>query len=365
MKRSHLIILTVLASSLSFYACTQSKSEPLNSASEEQVVYPAVKVETAKPSQELQIPGELESYFETDLFPKVNGYIKRINVDIGDKVASGQVLAVLDAPELSLQLAEATAKMRSAESQLNTSKSVFKRLQKANQTPGTVSPNDLDIAHSKIVSDSLTWLGTKAVYQSIQVMTEYLSIKAPFDGVVAERRLSPGAFVGPNDKSAVAIFKVKQENKLRLRIPVPERYINAIKLHQPIEFSVMNLPDKKFEGKVSRISHNVNKQTRSEIVEIDVPNPSLQLVSGTYTQVSLPLQRNVSSLVVPSSAVATTLEKCFVVKVENGLSSWVEVKKGIESEGKVEVFGDVKSGDIVLKTASDEIPNGIAIKTKL
>lgn len=365
MKRSHLIILTVLASSLSFYSCTQSKSEPLNSASEEQVVYPAVKVETAKPSQELQIPGELESYFETDLFPKVNGYIKRINVDIGDKVASGQVLAVLDAPELSLQLAEATAKMRSAESQLNTSKSVFKRLQKANQTPGTVSPNDLDIAHSKIVSDSLTWLGTKAVYQSIQVMTEYLSIKAPFDGVVAERRLSPGAFVGPNDKSAVAIFKVKQENKLRLRIPVPERYINAIKLHQPIEFSVMNLPDKKFEGKVSRISHNVNKQTRSEIVEIDVPNPSLQLVSGTYTQVSLPLQRNVSSLVVPSSAVATTLEKCFVVKVENGLSSWVEVKKGIESEGKVEVFGDVKSGDIVLKTASDEIPNGIAIKTKL
>ena len=365
MKLSHLIILAALTSQLLLDSCTQSKSEPISSNTEEQVIYPAIKVESAKPSQELQIPGELESYFETDLFPKVNGYIKRIHVDIGDRVSTGQVLAVLDAPELSLQLAEATAKMRSAESQLNTSKSVYKRLQKANQTPGTVSPNDLDIAHSKIVSDSLTWLGAKAVYQSIQVMTEYLSIKAPFDGVVAERRLSPGAFVGPNDKSAVAIFKIKQENRLRLRIPVPERYISAIRLSQPISFSVMNLPDKKFAGKVSRISHNVSKQTRSELIEIDVQNPQLQLVSGTYTQVTLPFQRNTTSLTVPSSAVATTLEKCFVVKVENGIASWVEVKKGIEAEGKVEIFGDIKSGDTVLKTASDEIPNGVAVKTKL
>jgi hypothetical protein len=83
------------------------------------------------------------------------------------------------------------------------------------------------------------------------------------------------------------------------------------------------------------------------------------------SQVTLPFQRNTTSLTVPSSAVATTLEKCFVVKVENGIANWVEVKKGIETDGKVEIFGDIKSGDTVLKTASDEIPNGVAVKTKL
>jgi len=364
MKRPIIFAFAAIGANILFNACSTSQTEKFGEKSTEDdiIVYPVVKIAETKPTEELHIPGELMSYYETDIFSKVNSYIKKMYVDIGDKVSEGQLLAELEAPELNAQLAEAYSKVRSSEVQLMASKSVYRRLLKASQSPGAVSPNDIDVAHSKVVGDSLSLLGYSAVYKSIQEMNSYLKVKAPFSGIITDRKLSPGAFVGPDNKSMIPIFSIKQENRLRLQIPIPERYVDAIRQNQAISFSVMSLPNKVFKGNVKRISHNVERQTRSEIVEIDVQNPTMNLVSGMYAQVILPITKGHKSLVVPTSAVTITMEKCFVVKIEDGKTVWIDVKKGVENEGKTEIFGNVKAGDVVLKTANDEIKNGTLVK---
>ncbi|MEA5259529.1 efflux RND transporter periplasmic adaptor subunit [Arcicella aquatica] len=364
MKRQIIFLFAIVATVPFLNACNSSQATETkdNISDSEDIVYPVVKVAETIPTQELHIPGELMSFYETELFSKVNSYIKKIHADIGDHVKVGDILAELEAPELNAQLAEAYAKVRASEAQLMASKSVFRRLLKAAQTLGAVSPNDIDVARSKTVADSLSLLGTSAVYQSILEMNSYLKVKAPFDGVITNRKLSPGAFVGPNDKNAMPLFSIKQENKLRLQIPVPERYVEDIHKNQLVTFTVMSSPDKVFNGKVSRIAQNVDRQTRSEIIEIEVPNQKMNLVSGMYAQVILPIERGHKSLIVPSSAVTTTMEKCFVVKIEGGKSKWIDVKKGIETDGKTEIFGDIHKGDIVLKTANDEMKAGTSLK---
>lgn len=365
MKRQVISLFAAVGTSILLYACQSSNANEIKDVKSENetTVYPAVKIIESNPSEELHIPGELLSYYETDLYSKVNSYVKKVNVDIGDHVKSGQIMAELDAPELKAQLAEVYAKVKSSEAQLMTSRSVFKRLLKASQSPGAVSPNDLDIARSKTVSDSLSLLGSNAVYQSILELNSYLKVKAPFDGVITNRKISPGAFVGPNDKNATPLFSIKQESILRLQIPIPERYINDIQANQSISFQVVSLPNKKIQGKVARIAHNVDKQTRSEIIEIVVPNSNMELVSGMYAQVNIPMKRENKSMIVPSSAVATSMEKCFVIKMINGKTQWVDVKKGIEADGKTEIFGNVQVGDLILKTANEEIKSGTILTT--
>lgn len=364
MKRQIMLLLTASGMVVMLNACSSSNAENTGKTmgEEDEITWPAVKIEKASPTRELHLPGELTSYFETDIYPKVNSYIKKINVDIGDHVAEGQLLAELEAPELKSQLAEAYAKVKSAEAQWTAGKSTYRRILKAAQTPGAVSPYDLDVARSKTVADSLSLSGANAVYQSMQEMNGFLKVRSPFAGIITDRKLSPGAFVGPGEKTAVPVFKIKQEHKLRLQIAVPEKYLDAVRQNQPVSFTVMSFPDEVFKGKVNRISHNVEKQSRSEMIEIEIPNNSLRLVSGMYAMVNLPVERSGASLMVPSSAIATTMEKCFVVKVVDGKAQWVDVKKGMEADGKTEVFGQVKEGDIILKTASDEVKTGMSLK---
>ncbi|WP_159469918.1 efflux RND transporter periplasmic adaptor subunit [Dyadobacter sp. 3J3] len=365
MKTRILLIFASLAMGCILNGCGKPAAENTteNEKEDDAVVYPVVAVTESDPKEELNIPGELMSYYETDIFPKVNSYIKKINNNIGDYVKSGQILAELEAPELNAQLAEAYSKVKSSEAQLTASRSVYRRLVQASGTRGAVSPNDMDVARSKITADSLSQLGSNAVYESVQQMNSYLKIRAPFDGVITDRRLSPGAFVGPADKTTVPIFKIKQQNILRLQIAVPERFMDAIRQNQPISFSVASLPGEIFKGKINRISHNVDRQTRSELIEIQIGNPGNRLASGMYAQVILPVGRGHASLIVPNSSVATTMEKCFVVKVENGKAKWIDVRKGMENDGKTEIFGNVKKGDIVLKTANDELRQGQEVKT--
>lgn len=365
MKSKIIIVCNMIALGLAINGCTTKGAEDDKSndpKEDDAVVYPAVKVSESSPGEKLQIPGELMSYYETDVYPKVNSYIKKMNVDIGDQVKTGQVLAELEAPELTSQLAEAYSKVRSSEAQMTASKAVYRRLLVAANTKGAVSPNDIDVARSKIIADSLSLLGSSAVYQAQQEMIGYLKIKAPFDGIITDRKLAPGAFVGPADKSATPMYRIKQESKLRLQLAVPERYTDALRENQPVSFSVVSLPGQIFNGKINRITHNIDRQTRSELIEIQIVNSNHKLAPGMYAQVSFPVGRAHTSLVVPSSAVSTTMEKCFVVRIENGKAHWVDVKKGMESDGKTEIFGSVKKGEIVLKTANDEISDGQSLK---
>jgi len=320
------------------------------------------KVELIQPENSLTFPGELESFYGTDIFPKINSYVKRIYVDIGDKVKTGQLLVDLEAPEIEGALAESFSKMRSADATYQATLANYKRLLQTNQTPGTVSGNDLDYSKAKMLSDSLQVVAAASHYDAFKRTATYLKIIAPFDGIITDRQLAPGAFVGPGERAMVPVLKIKNENMLRLHIAIPEKYVGEIKEGEKIDFTVKSFPKTIFIGKIDRLSKDIDRKTRSEIIEILINNNKGKLMSGMYATVNIPIQRKEKSLYVPFSSVVTNMEKCFVIKIDrNKKVHWVNVQTGNKIGDKIEVFGDLNENDTILKQGNEEIKEGTLI----
>ncbi|UHG93772.1 efflux RND transporter periplasmic adaptor subunit [Spirosoma oryzicola] len=333
---------------------------------DEEIRYETIRVTASRPTSELSLPGELESYYETDLYPRVSSYVKALHVDIGDQVRKGQVLAELEAPELTANLTEAYSKVKAAEAVYGASKGTFLRVLRTSRTLGAISPVDLETSRTKAISDSLAVVAANAHYNSVQQLVSYLKITAPFTGVITDRRLSPGAFVGPGGQNGVPMLKIKQLDRLRLRIAVPEAYLGDIRRGNPVQFSVRSFRNQTFTGRINRVSNSVRPETRSEMIEIDFPNKGGMLKPGMFASVRLPVSSSgEGSLYVPKSAIISTLDRTFVQKIEDGKAVRVTVQKGDDTAGQTQVFGDLKPGDILLKTASDDISDQAAVKTQL
>ncbi|WP_461111372.1 efflux RND transporter periplasmic adaptor subunit [Spirosoma jeollabukense] len=342
------------------------KSRMAEAPVEEEIRYEAIRVAASRPASELNLPGELESYYETDLYPRVSSYVKALHVDIGDQVKKGQVLAELEAPELTANLTEAYSKVKAAEAVYGASKGIFLRVLRTSRTQGAISPVDLETARTKAISDSLGVVAANAHYSSVQQLVSYLKITAPFTGVITDRRLSPGAFVGPGGQNGVPMLKIKQLDRLRLRIAVPEAYLGDIHRGNPVQFSVRSFQNQTFTGRINRIANSVRPETRSELVEIDFQNKGGKLKPGMFASVRLPVSSSrEGSLYVPKSAVISTLDQTFVQKVVAGKAVRVTVQKGDDSAGQMQVFGDLKPGDVILKTASEDLADRASVKTQL
>ncbi|MVM30896.1 efflux RND transporter periplasmic adaptor subunit [Spirosoma sp. HMF4905] len=333
---------------------------------EEEIHYETVKVTASRPTSELNLPGELESYYETDLYPRVSSYVKALHVDIGDQVKKGQVLAELEAPELTANLTEAYSKVKAAEAVYGASKGTFLRVLRTSRTLGAISPVDLDVSRTKAVSDSLAVVAANAHYNSVEQLVSYLKITAPFTGVITDRRLSPGAFVGPGGQNGVPMLKIKQLDRLRLRLAVPEAYLGDIRRGNPVQFSVRSFPNQTFTGHINRIANNVRPETRSELIEIDFQNKYGKLKPGMFASARLPVNSSVQgSLYVPKSAVISTLDRTYVLKLIAGKVVKITVQKGDDSGGQTQIFGDLKPGDIVIRSASEDLADGATVKAQM
>ncbi|GAB2846106.1 efflux RND transporter periplasmic adaptor subunit [Hymenobacter ruber] len=352
--------LSLLTAATALNGCSSSEASDTSAAAEKpaataEIRYDAVRVTATQPAQALSLPGELESYYQTDIFPRVSSYVRTLHADIGDHVRQGQVLAELDAPELTAALSEALSKVKTAEATFSASRGSFRRLRQTARTPGAVSPLNLDEARTRTATDSLGVVAARAHYQAAGQMASYLRITAPFAGVITERRLAAGAFVGPGGQAAVPLFKLQQIDRLRLRLAVPEAYVGDIKAGGPVQFNVRPFPGQNFTGHVNRVAGNVTPGTRSEVIEIDIANPKEQLKPGMYAAASLPIKSPKTSLYVPKSAVVTTAERTYVIRVAAGKTELVDVQKGDENAGQVQVFGPLQAGDVVLKAGNEEI----------
>jgi membrane fusion protein (multidrug efflux system) len=315
----------------------------------------AVRVTATQPAQSLSLPGELESYFQTDITPRVGGYVRKLYADIGSHVRQGQVLADLDAPELTAAVSEALSKQKAAEAVLQSSRGTYRRLRQTARTAGAIAPLQLDQARTQTVSDSLNVAAAKAHYRAAAQMTAYLHLTAPFTGVVTERNLSPGAAVGAGGAGALPLFRLRQLNRLRLRVAVPEAYVADLRQGSPVQFSVKSYPGRTFTGRISRVAGSVQAATRSEQVEIDIPNPQEDLKPGMFASASLPITRPQSSLFVPKTAVVTTAERTYIIRVAQGKTELVDVQVGDENSGQVQVFGKLQAGDVILRSGSEDL----------
>lgn len=358
----------LIVASLFFTSCSSSssKKDDDEKTTDEIPATETFLLEKGKLTSTLKTPGELIAFQQVDIYAKVNSFVKRLFVDVGSEVTEGQMLAVLEAPEITSQLSAVESKLKSQEAVFISSKATYDRLLETSKTPGTIAQNDLDMAIAKKNSDSALLESAKADYKEIVETKNYLEIRAPFSGVISARNINPGAYVGPSGKgSDVPMFVLQQQKKLRLVISVPEAYTDFINKKGEVQFEVNALPNQIFTAKVARLAGAVGDKLRSERVEMDVINNNKKLLPGMAAEVTLPLPATDSSFIVPKSAVVNSTIKPFVIRVVNNKAQWVNVQIGRNADDKEEIYGKLTTGDQLIKTATEEIRDGADVKTTL
>jgi RND family efflux transporter MFP subunit len=338
-----------------------------------QTVNDLAPVVSRQVSRAADLPGEFLPFQSVSVHAKVSGYVERITVDRGSAVKAGDVIAELSAPEMATRIAEAESRVLAAEAervqaeaQLASLTATQERLQKAAATPGAIAGIELvqiekqvDAARALIRSREQSGRAAASAREAEKQLQSYLRITAPFDGVVTERLVHPGALSGPNSTALVVIQQLAQ---LRLVVAVPEEFVGSIREGAKVSFQVPAQPERTYSGTVSRVSHVLDRSTRTMPVELDVTNTDGSLAPGMYPTAKWPVRRSRPALYVPRTAVVTTTERTFVIRNQEGHAEWVDVRKGANEGDLMEVTGNLKAGDMVVRRATDEMREGTAIQ---
>lgn len=328
----------------------------------------------------VRLPGELLPYESVDLHARVTGFVERVLVDRGSVVRKGQLLVMLAAPELEAQRAEAEAKAEAiaaqraeAEAKLVAAQSTYERLKTASATPGAVAGIEVIQAEKAVEAARALVRATEASEKAARSSTEalkrlesYLLVTAPFDGVITERNVHPGALAGPGSGAgSTPLLRLEQNTRLRLVVAVPEAEVAGIVKGARVPFSLPAYPGETFAGVVARVARSLDPKTRTMAVELDVQNAGVRLAPGMYPEVQWPVRKARASLLVPPSSIVTTTERSFVIRVQGGRAEYVDVSRGAPAGDLVEVYGALRGGDRIVRQASDEIREGTALKTRL
>jgi RND family efflux transporter MFP subunit len=348
-------------------------------------------------AQTLTLSGEFRPFQEVDVHAKVAGYIRQISVDVGDHVKRGQVMAVLEIPELAAELQGTNATVRRskdavrrAEGDLSRAQSLheaahldYTRLKQASEArPGLIAQQELDDALAKdkeseaqissaqaALSEARNQLDvSSATEKQYSAMSDYTRITAPFDGVVTRRYVDTGALVqaGTNSNTqALPVVSVAQNNLFRLVLPVPESAVPMIHLGTNIKVHVQAL-DRDFDGKVARFADNLNEQTRTMHTEVDVPNKTGEIVPGMYAEVKLILRSKDKALTVPVQSVTRNGSQATLLVL--GKDNRIEqrtVQLGMETPDKVEIVSGLQHGERVLLGGQSEFRPGEQVTPKI
>ncbi len=343
-------------------ACSSQGHEKEDGSIREEAVpvtYPTAPVQFINPEYEISVPAELKPYEQVAVHAKVTGFVKQLHVDRGDHVRKGQLLAVLEAPEMEQQYLSDKSTEQKVYNDYLYAEQAYERLVEASATTGAVAAIELDRAKSAMESARSAYEASKAGTAHSSQLQQYLRITAPFDGIVTQRNVSVGAFActGAN----VPLFLMAQDNKLRLTLSLPEKHATSIKAGTRATFTVSSQPGKTFDAVLSRTSGLLDQHDRSLALEFDVSNPSGELQGGDYAQVKLTLQRRNPSHWVPGKSVLNTQSGTYIMTLYNHEIKRIPVQEGIRLDTLTEVFGNVSPNDHVLLKPSEEIKEG-AIK---
>ncbi len=355
----------ILLASATLWSCGESKKEQKSEQKTTEAKPDTVKVfslKADKVEKTITLPGELLPFEKVQIHAKVAGYIRQIKVDIGSFVKKGQILATIDAPEVKAKLAEAGGKYQVTKAKLKASGDIYKRLFIASKTQGVVAENELEKARNQVFADSAEVQAVGFSVNALKDVENYLVIYAPFDGVVTKRNADAGAYVGtPNEKP---MLEIENNRVLRLRVAVPEAIASSNLKDNIIQFATKGVPNQKFEANLMRKSGSIDASTRSEIWEFEVKNPNRILKAGMYADVKLAISRSQNSFLVPFSAIVTTLEKKFVIKVSNGITQWIDVQQGLNLPEKAEIFGGITEGDTLILKGNEELKSDTKVIVK-
>lgn len=372
---SGLAVIAALSIASLLSACDRSESATHANAPPAAVTL----VQRSTIGNSFSVAGEFVPYQEIEMHAKVSGYVRKINVDIGDRVKSGQVLAVLEVPELMAQLQGAGAGVRHsqqevmrAQNELARDEANFaalhanaQRLADADRArPGLIAQQELDDAQAKDRAAEAQVEAAKAALSAakqqlemaqatntqVAAMSDYTRIVAPFDGVVTWRYADTGTLVqaGTTNSNSAPVVKLAEVNVLRLRIPVPESMAASVRAGQTADVTVQATGEH-FTGKVARFTDALDRTTRTMQVEIDVPNHNYKLQPGMYANVALQTQNRADVLTIPIQSIQHKEGRTvvLVVDAQNRVQSR-EVQTGLEDPSRIEVVSGLNEGERVI-----------------
>ncbi len=347
-------------------------------------------------SRTLRLAAEFRPYQEVDIDAKVAGYVKWIYVDIGSRVKAGQLLAVLEIPELQDQVNQAEGTVRQSEQEIQHAQFELKQAEAAHQAthlqytrlaqvsksqPNLIAQQEIDDALSKDQESEARVEAAKAALAAakeqfgvakanedrVQAMYSYSRITAPFSGVITKRYADTGAMLQAWTSShtqAMPLVSISQIDLLRLTIPVPESVVPQVHEGMPAQVEVPSL-NRTYQGKVVRFADQVDFSTRTMQTEIDVPNPKSELVPGMYAYASLTLERKSNVLTVPVQALDREGDRVTVLRVSpQGKLERVQIRLGLETPDRVEIVSGLNAGDAVVVSARSQLREGELVQTK-
>lgn len=396
MRRCGLLLIVPLLFLLP--SCSRPTESEVRTGPGEAPTAPVVKVERKTLGNQLEIASEFHPFQEIDVHAKESGYIKNLYIDWGTHVKTGQLMAVLEIPELQEEVERDKAAQQRSEQDLERAKEELTRDNSAYQVahltytrlagvqktnPGLVAQEEIDVAQGKdqetgaevsasrdaVAAAQQELAAAKATLQRDQALYGYSHITAPFDGVVTELYAYTGALLPAGtstSENGLALCHLSQNDVLRLVIPVPETVVPDVRLGEPVQVRVTAL-NKSFQGKVTRFSDQIDMQTRTMHTEVQVPNPNYEIVPGMYAYVELPTARSVDVLAVPIQAVRQSGNgdgTVLVVNQQNAVESRA-VKLGIETANDVEVAAGLEEGDLVVFGEQNQFRPGEIVKPKL
>jgi RND family efflux transporter MFP subunit len=331
-----------------------------------QVALTAVSVVSPKqtvPTQELILPGNVQPFITAPIYARTNGYLKKWYVDIGAHVKQGQLLAVIETPEVDQQLQQARSNLLTAQANLelaSITKARYQGLLKSN----AVSQQDVDNAVGTYNANKAILEADQAAVDQYTALVSFEKVYAPFDGVVTARNTDIGDLINSGSGSAVKtdLFHIAQPGKLRVYVNVPEEYSQGIKVGMTADLSLAEFPGRKFQGKLVRTAEAIAVTTRTLLIEIDVDNPTGTLLTGSYVEVHLKVPELKSTLILPVNTLIFRSEGLRVSIVKDGKVVLTAVTPGHDFGDRIEIVSGLTPDDQVIVNPPDSIVSGQAVQ---
>ena len=315
-----------------------------------------------KSSSDLTLPGMIQAFSQSPIYARVDGYVRTWYVDIGTHVTKGQLLAEIDAPEVDQQLNQARAMLSQAETSLALAKTTAPRYQELIKT-NSVSQQEVDQNNQNLASQTANVQAATAAVSRLEQMQGFEKIVAPFDGVITLRKTDFGDLVNAgNSGVGRELFRISQNNIVRVFVTVPEEFSKQVMSGTRASMDLTELPNRRFAASVTRTTDAIDANSRTLTVELDVPNPSGELLPGAYANVHFQLPLNVVPLVLPSSTILFQADGPQVAIVDR--RNQVELRKvtlGHDFGDTIEIMTGVRSGDAVIANPPDSLTSGMRV----
>jgi RND family efflux transporter MFP subunit len=315
------------------------------------------------PQTEIVLPGNIQAFIDSPIYARTNGYLKKWYADIGVHVKAGQLLAEIETPELDQQLDQARAELNTAQANDRLAEITANRYQDLAKTD-SVSKQDVDNAAGDFAAKKAMVASAESNVRRLEQMQSFEKIYAPFDGVITARNTDIGHLINSGAGGpATELFHIADIRSVRVFVNVPQDYSQSAQPGQPADLTLQEFPNRRFHGKLVRTANAIDPSSRTLLVEVDVDNPTGELLPGAYAQVHLKAAAGTAAVILPVSAMLFRSEGLQVATVENGDRAQLHsVTAGRDFGNEIEIVSGVKPSDWVINNPSDSLISGESVR---